>query len=95
MNATHVPVSQADLAELEHRLGKDHDLCRRIRDALTGLDDAELAPYRAAAVEQSSAGELEIDPGAVVSKGDDRGAYVMAWLWISDEDAGIETGGAP
>jgi len=95
MSTTHVPVSQTDLAELEGKLGEDHGLCRRIRDALTALDDPELAPYRAAAAEQSSDGELEIDPGAVVSKGGDRGAYVMAWIWISDEDAGIETGGAP
>jgi hypothetical protein len=95
MSTTHVPVSQSDLAELEGRLGKDHHLCRRIRDALTALDDPKLDRYRAAAVEQSSDGELEIDPGAVVSKGVDRGAYVMAWLWVSDEDAGIETGGAP
>jgi len=95
MNTTHVLISQSNLVELERSLGKHHDLSRRIRDALTALDDPELAPYRAAAFEQSSAGELEIDPGAVVSKGHDRGAYVMAWLWISDEDAGIETGGAP
>jgi hypothetical protein len=95
MSTTHVPVSQGDLAEIEGKLGKDHGLCRRIRDALTALDDPKLALYRAAAIEQSAAGELETDPGAVVSKGDDRGAYVMAWLWISDEDAGIATGGAP
>lgn len=34
-------------------------------------------------------GECEIDDGAVVSVSDDDGAYVAAWVWISDEEAGI------
>jgi len=29
-------------------------------------------------------GDLEIDDGAEVSRGDDSGAYVQAWKWISD-----------
>ena len=36
-------------------------------------------------------GELEIDGDAIVSKGSDGGAYVMAWLYVEDEDAGITT----
>lgn len=32
-------------------------------------------------------GQCEIDEDAVVSRGDD-GAYVMAWLWVSDDDQG-------
>lgn len=35
-------------------------------------------------------GECEIDSNAVVSKGGDPGAYVMAWVWVYDDDAGIE-----
>lgn len=31
-------------------------------------------------------GETEIDDGAVVSRGEDNGAYVSAWLWVSDND---------
>ena len=27
-------------------------------------------------------GELEIDDDAVVSRGDDDGAYVQAWVWV-------------
>ncbi len=27
-------------------------------------------------------GELEIDDNAVVSHGDDNGAYVQAWVWV-------------
>jgi hypothetical protein len=35
-------------------------------------------------------GELEIDDGAIVSVGDDPGAYVQAWVWVSNEEAGIK-----
>ena len=31
-------------------------------------------------------GELEIDPGAVISFGDGKGAYVLAWVWIYFND---------
>lgn len=34
-------------------------------------------------------GEIEIDEEAEVSLGDDPGAYVQAWVWVSREDAGI------
>jgi hypothetical protein len=32
-------------------------------------------------------GEIEIDHNAVVSRGDDPGAYVQAWVWVYDKDA--------
>lgn len=28
-------------------------------------------------------GQLEIDPDAIVSEGDDNGAYVAAWVWVN------------
>lgn len=37
-----------------------------------------------------SEGDLECDSDAVVSVGDDLGAYVMCWKWVYDEDAGVE-----
>lgn len=43
----------------------------------------EMQAYRDA-VRQSD-GALECDDGAVVSKGEDEGAYVMTWTWVSDE----------
>jgi hypothetical protein len=46
-------------------------------------------PYVAAALGHVSEGELEVDVPAVVSRGDDPGAYVMAWIWITDEEAGV------
>jgi hypothetical protein len=45
--------------------------------------------YRAAAIDQHyKEGELEIDDDAKVSHGDDRGAYVAAWVWV-DEPEGV------
>jgi hypothetical protein len=34
-------------------------------------------------------GEIEIDETAVVSEGGEPGAYVLAWAWVDDSDAGI------
>ena len=34
---------------------------------------------------------IDTDENAIVSCGDpEEGAYVMAWIWVSNEDAGIE-----
>lgn len=41
---------------------------------------------RAARNEYEREGEIEIDSNAVVSRGDDPGAYVQAWVWVSHED---------
>lgn len=47
--------------------------------------------YITTAQEKSREGELEVDDCAVVRKGGDEGAYVMAWFWVCDSDAGIES----
>jgi hypothetical protein len=31
-------------------------------------------------------GECEIDSDAIVSNGDDAGAYVSAWVWVPDDE---------
>lgn len=31
-------------------------------------------------------GKIEIDSNAKISKGDDPGAYVQAWVWVYDKD---------
>lgn len=59
-------------------------------------NEPELTVYADAAPEMSCVddGVCEIDsqgPVAIVSKGEDAGAYVLAWVWVGDEDAGIET----
>lgn len=35
-------------------------------------------------------GEIEIDDEPAVSLGDDPGAYVAAWVWVSNADAGVK-----
>ena len=43
--------------------------------------------YREAASEMFHRdGELEIDADAKISRGDDEGAYVQAWVWVSNAD---------
>jgi hypothetical protein len=42
----------------------------------------------AAAVQTSD--ELEVDGDTVISRGDD-GAFVMAWVYVTNEEAGVET----
>ncbi len=34
--------------------------------------------------------DCEIDEDAIVSKGSDAGAFVHAWVWVTDEEAEIE-----
>jgi hypothetical protein len=36
-------------------------------------------------------GSVEVDDNALVSVSDDGGAYVQAWIWVSDEDAGVNS----
>lgn len=87
--STHVLMSKADLAVLERKLGPDHDITTRVRNDLADIADPLLTKYRTAAIRQAREGELEIDCHAVVSKGSDPGAYVMAWLWVSNDEAGV------
>jgi hypothetical protein len=38
-------------------------------------------------------GEVEVDTQGkvpIVSKGEDAGAYVLGWIWVDDETAGVE-----
>lgn len=47
--------------------------------------------YVSAAQARSRDGELEVDQGAYVSRMNEGadGAFVMAWLWVSDDEAGL------
>jgi hypothetical protein len=52
-----------------------------------GLSDAEVEAYiKQAHKEYHHDGEVEVDDNAVVSHSDG-GAYVLAGVWVSDEDA--------
>jgi hypothetical protein len=84
---THALFTPDDLAILERRLGLKHPIANRVREALADLNDRRLNEYRHAARRHHRDGELEIDlDSAVVSKGDDPGAYVLAWLWVDDTE---------
>ena len=83
---THCLLTPEDLVDLLHYLGREHEFYKRALEALRETIDPQLQKYRDAAMRSSRDGEIEIDPGAVVSKGEDAGAYVMAWLWIADDE---------
>jgi hypothetical protein len=66
------------------------DLRERLRKERADFDPAD--PYREAAREHwGDEGGCEIDDSAVVSHGDDPGAYVMAWVWVTERQAGMFT----
>lgn len=63
----------------------------KLRSCLT--DVSADAAFRAAAVEKYAGrlddGDLDFQPDGMVSKGDE-GAYVQAFLWVTNAEAGIE-----
>lgn len=61
----------------------------RIKHYQQACDPKVEARFREAAQEFAREGELEVDDEAVVSMGDSPGAYVMAWWWITNEEAGF------
>ena len=54
-----------------------------------GDDPTRILAYQKGADSLARAGEIEVDEGAAVSMGNDGGAYVQAWLWVTNEMAGI------
>lgn len=57
--------------------------------AIQDAEDGETSAYVATAKRlHAEDGVCEIDDTAIVSDGDE-GAYVMAWVWVSKDDAGI------
>ncbi|MHB1665971.1 hypothetical protein [Thiomonas sp.] len=78
----------------------EQDCTKDLREALRALKDQGLMfsdviavygqtpeedPYLMAAKLASKDGDLELDDQSIVSRGDDRGAYVLMWKWIDDE----------
>ena len=67
-----------------------------LNDRLADHGSAVAQRYRDAADEiHGRDGEIEIDEDAVVSPGDDPGAYVQAWVWVSNSAAGLCACGNP
>lgn len=58
----------------------------RIEPTLMGISEPETdreGAIRSLALDQwQEDGQVEIDDSAVVSEGDDNGAYVQAWVWV-------------
>lgn len=53
-------------------------------DCVQAFGDPATDPHvQAARSRYHREGEIEIDDTAVVSRGDDAGAYVMAWVWVT------------
>lgn len=52
------------------------------------LEDGAPDPrYIEAAInEYAEDGRIEIDDDALISHGDDQGAYVQAWVWVDNDD---------
>lgn len=45
-------------------------------------------PYRSYLMTQAD-DEMEVDEDAIVSPGSDPGAFVHAWIWVTNSDAGV------
>ena len=48
---------------------------------------SDAAFHGAAKAKHHKEGSVEIDDDALVSVGDDPGAYVQAWIWVEDSEA--------
>lgn len=59
-------------------------------DCVQAFGDNDSDSYVAAAQNKVQEGDLEVDIPTVVSRGAD-GAYVQAWVWVSNREAGILT----
>ena len=74
-------------------LGNLIDSARKIEAAFHAETEEQNSPaavtYRKAALEQQEDGVMEVDEDAVVSLGDDGGAYVECWTWISKAEADL------
>lgn len=79
-----------DLDQLAQQLN-DGDLTpTRLDQVVEDLKGQADDPFIHAARELWANDECEIDDIAIVSEGDD-GAFVSAWVWVSNSEAGIET----
>lgn len=90
-----VSLTIAELASLLVELGPESEpsplytkIQKILREELDYWHRTSVDAYRAAVVVKD--GEMEMDNDAEVARGDDDGAYVMVWKWVTAEQAGIE-----
>ena len=63
----------------------ENGINKKFNDASASLHDSDDNYFRTLAQELHRDGDLEIDEDAVVSVGEDNGAYVQMWKWIEDD----------
>lgn len=83
-------LSSKEIDELCEHLNRDETAIVQTEET---AEEKELnGKYRAAAegLTSSNNQEIQIDADATVSTGMDPGAYVAAWVWVTNEEAGIE-----
>lgn len=80
----HIGLSDKEADALLASTATPVSIVKQILDYRESLTDPMDNWFRQAAMERSKDGELEVDDGAIVSRGDDAGAYVQAWLWVDD-----------
>ena len=68
-------------------LGSDEHLWIEEHEVELPVDRSPQAEAYRAAVCRTD--ELEVDDDAIVSMGTDPGAFVAAWVWVTNEEAGI------
>lgn len=69
----------------------------KAREGRTNLTRQELDEkfVLAAKEEYQEEGTVEVDDGAVVSYSSDGGAYVQAWVWVTNDEAGVAASDNP
>lgn len=70
--------AQADVASIRERIAHYQSQALRDERFIEGANSLDFVRE----------GECEVDESTVVSASDE-GAYVMAWVWVSNENAGI------
>ena len=94
MSFIYMPVKDlilaADALDLLDKVEGASALAARLRVRLAELADegvqARWDAYRAGV---DADDELEVDDDALVSEGDDNGAFVLTWTWVTKTAAGI------
>ena len=93
-----LPIGDNELRVLTEALDLHPDplaseIRKRAEDLAEEQNDPKLAKYKKVAIARHhDEGTLEVDAGATVSKGDGSGAYVEAWVWVSDDEIPETTG---
>lgn len=91
LNDEELGLIKAALAPLTIQAAKD--LVEKIEEKQAPRSYEDLLYIGAADEFHHVDGELEFDSDTIVSAGEDPGAYVMGWCWVSDVEAGIPGAG--